>query len=130
MTIALARLAHPGPRAADRRQAAPATLRPLAGRLAAGRPVLDEVARLFADAGCKGGVLWLDGVICDPMRFVLPAYATDDRHAARRPGPNRPLHCLGRLARRSAVPALPRPMVRCIRHGDGPPAPLRLDHRR
>jgi hypothetical protein len=82
MTIALARLAHPGPRAADRRQAAPATLRPLAGRLAAGRPVLDEVARLFADAGCKGGVLWLDGVICDPMRFVLPAYATDDRHAA------------------------------------------------
>jgi hypothetical protein len=82
MTIALARLAHPGPRAADRRQAAPATLRPLAGRLAAGRPVMDEVARLFADAGCKGGILWLDGLVCDPMRFVLPALSPGPEHAA------------------------------------------------
>ena len=82
MTIAIARLAHPGPRAPDRRQAAPATLRPLAGRLRAGRPVMDEVARLFADGGCRGGMLWLDGVVCDPMRFVLPALATDDQHAA------------------------------------------------
>jgi predicted DNA-binding protein with PD1-like motif len=82
MTIALARLAHPGPRAPDRRQAAAATLRPLSGRLAARRPVLDEVARLFADHGCRGGILWLDGVTCDPMRFVLPALATDGAHAA------------------------------------------------
>jgi hypothetical protein len=82
MTIALARLAHPGPRAADRRQAAPATLRPLAGRLAADRPVMDEVARLFAENGCKGGILWLDGLTCDPMRFVLPALSPDAAHAA------------------------------------------------
>ena len=82
MSVTLTRLAHPGPRAADRRQAVGATLRPLAGRLEAGRTVMAEVGRLFAQNGCKGGVLWLDGLTCDPMRFVLPAYATDGEHAA------------------------------------------------
>ncbi len=82
MTVALTRLAHPGPPAPDRRQAAVATLRPVAGTLRSGYPVMDEVARLFAEAGCKGGILRLDGVTCDPMRFVLPAYATDGEHAA------------------------------------------------
>ena len=80
--MSLTRLAHPGPRAADRRQAAAATLRPISGRLAAGRTVMAEVARLFAENGCKGDVLWLDGLVCEPMRFVLPAFATDGEHAA------------------------------------------------
>jgi predicted DNA-binding protein with PD1-like motif len=78
----LPRLAHPGPRDPDRRQAVPATLVPLAGTLAAGRPVMAEVARLFSEAGCDGGILHLDGLVCDPFRYVLPAYATDAAHAA------------------------------------------------
>lgn len=82
MTIALARLAHPGPRAPDRRQAVGATLLPVAGTLRAGRTMMEEVGHLFADAGCRGGMLDLDGVACEPMRFVLPAYARDAAHAA------------------------------------------------
>ena len=73
---------HPGPRAAVRALAAPASLQPVSGVLPAGRNVMAGVARLFADAGCKGGVVWLDGAICDPMRFVLPAPSTDGLHAA------------------------------------------------
>jgi hypothetical protein len=82
MSIDLPRLAHPGPRAPDRRQAVAATLRPIKGQLRAGRPVMDEVARLFADHGARGGMLSLEGVVCDPMRLVLPALATDAAHAA------------------------------------------------
>lgn len=82
MTVALNRLVHPGPRAADRRQVAAATLRPVAGVLPAGRTVMQAVGDLFAANGCRGGVLWLEGMSCDPMRFVLPALATDGEHAA------------------------------------------------
>ncbi len=78
----LVRLAHPGPRDADRRQAIGATLVPLAGRLSAGRTVMAEVARLFSEADCAGGILHLDGLVCEPFRYVLPAYATDAAHAA------------------------------------------------
>ncbi|MTE00704.1 DUF296 domain-containing protein [Paracoccus sp. YIM 132242] len=73
---------HPGPRAAVRAAAVRASLRPVAGVLPAGRTVMTAVARLFADAGCKGGVVWLDNVVCDPIRFVLPAPSTDGIHAA------------------------------------------------
>ncbi len=82
MTTSLRLLKHPGPRAADRRQAVRTRLKPLEATLAAGRTVMDEVGALFAAQDCKGGVLWLDGAACDPMRFVLPAYAQDDQHAA------------------------------------------------
>ncbi|WP_207100753.1 PCC domain-containing protein [Paracoccus shandongensis] len=73
---------HPGPRAAERAVAVPASLRRISGVLPAGRTVMTAVARLFADAGCKGGVVWLDGVTCDPLRYVLPAPSTDGIHAA------------------------------------------------
>lgn len=82
MTAVLTRLAHRGPRAADRRQSVPAALRPITGRLRAGGVLMAEVAALFAEAGCRGGMLWLDGVVCDPFRYVLPALALDDQHAA------------------------------------------------
>ncbi|MFD1883352.1 PCC domain-containing protein [Paracoccus pacificus] len=75
-------MVHPGPRAAVRVQALRTALVPLSGVLRAGESVMQGVARIFADAGCPGGIVWLDGVTCDPMRYVLPAYATDDRHAA------------------------------------------------
>ncbi|WP_239985969.1 PCC domain-containing protein [Paracoccus sp. SY] len=76
------RMIHPGPRAAERAVAVPASLRRISGVLPAGRTVMTAVARLFADAGCKGGAVWLDGALCDPMRFVLPAPSTDGVHAA------------------------------------------------
>lgn len=76
------RMIHPGPRAAERAVAVPASLRPISGVLPAGRTVMGAVARLFSDAGCKGGVVWLDGAVCDPMRFVLPAPSADGIHAA------------------------------------------------
>ena len=73
---------HPGPRAADRAVAVAASLRPIAGVLPAGRVLMTAVGRLFADAGCRGGVVWLDGAVCDPIRFVLPAPSTDGIHGA------------------------------------------------
>lgn len=75
-------LPHPGPRAADRRQAVVADLCPIAGRLRAGGVLMEEVAALFAAAGCRGGMLFLDGAVCDPFRYVLPALAVDEAHAA------------------------------------------------
>lgn len=76
------RMIHPGPRAAERVQAARTRLVPVAGRLRAGETVMAGVARLFAEAGCPGGVIFLDGVACDPMRYVLPALSRDGSHAA------------------------------------------------
>ena len=77
-----ARMVHPGPRAARRVQAARTRLVPVAGTLLAGETVMAGVARLFAEAGCPGGVVFLDGVTCDPMRYVLPALSRDASHAA------------------------------------------------
>lgn len=82
MTALRQGLRHPGPPAADRRQAVPTRLQPLEGDLVAGRVLMDEVARIFDDAGCMGGVMWLDGVTADPFRYVLPALSTDGVHAA------------------------------------------------
>lgn len=77
-----ARMIHPGPRAAERVQAARTRLVPIAGVLRAGETVMAGVARLFAKAGCPGGVVFLDSVSCDPMRYVLPALSSDAMHAA------------------------------------------------
>lgn len=76
------RMIHPGPRAAERAQVRNARLLPIKGRLQAGQTVMQAVAALFAKHGCKGGVLSLDGVTCEPMRFVLPALSRDGLHAA------------------------------------------------
>lgn len=73
---------HPGPRADLRVQARPATLVPVGGTLPAGVSVMQAVGDLFAAHGCKGGMLRLDGVTCNPMRYVLPALSTDGLHAA------------------------------------------------
>lgn len=77
-----ARMIHRGPRAARRVQMARTRLVPVAGMLRAGETVMAGVARLFADAGCPGGMVFLDGVTCDPMRYVLPALSRDPAHAA------------------------------------------------
>lgn len=75
-------MVHPGPRTAERVQAARTRLVPVAGSLRAGETVMAGVTRLFAEAGCPGGVVFLDGVSCDPMRYVLPALSRDASHAA------------------------------------------------
>lgn len=76
------RMIHPGPRAPERTQSLRAHLRPIAGVLPKGATVMQAVGDLFAAQGCKGGVLDLAGVTCDPMRYVLPARALDGIHAA------------------------------------------------
>jgi len=76
------RMIHPGPRAPERANIACATLRPIAGTLPKGASVMQAVGDLFARHGCKGGVLSLAGVACDPMRYVLPALSTDGLHGA------------------------------------------------
>lgn len=73
---------HPGPRAEARVQAVRATLVPVSGQGRAGQSVMQAVAAIFADAGCRGGVMRLDGALCDPLRYVLPAFSTDGLHAA------------------------------------------------
>ena len=76
------RMVHPGPRAAERAVAVRARVEPVAGVLRAGETVLAGVARVFAAAGCRGGMVFLDGVSCAPLRYVLPALSTDGLHAA------------------------------------------------
>ncbi|MRX48984.1 DUF296 domain-containing protein [Paracoccus sp. S-4012] len=73
---------HPGPRAAERVQARRTRLVPVAGTLPARRTVMEGVAALFEAAGCKGGMVSLDRVGCAPLRYVLPAHATDGVHGA------------------------------------------------
>ncbi|QFG36510.1 putative DNA-binding protein with PD1-like motif [Paracoccus pantotrophus] len=75
-------MVHPGPRAVERVQARRAALRPVHGQLRAGQTVMQAVGELFADHGCKGGVVSLAGLACAPMRYVLPALSTDGLHAA------------------------------------------------
>ena len=75
-------MVHPGPRAAERVLAVRAQIEPVAGVLRAGETVMAGVARLFAEAGCRGGMVFLDGVSCAPLRYVLPALSSDGVHAA------------------------------------------------
>lgn len=76
------RMVHPGPRAQSRVQAVCATLIPISGQARAGQSVMQAVADIFADAGCRGGMIRLDGALCHPLRYVLPALSTDGLHAA------------------------------------------------
>lgn len=76
------RMIHPGPAAPERAQIRRASLRPVTGLLPQGATVMQAVGDLFAAQGCKGGVLSLAGLVCDPMRYVLPALSTDGLHGA------------------------------------------------
>lgn len=76
------RMIHPGPRGSVRVLTRRATLQPVAGVLPAGMTVMDAVGALFGAHGCRGGVVSLAGLTCWPMRYVLPAPATDGLHAA------------------------------------------------
>ncbi|GGD23990.1 DUF296 domain-containing protein [Aureimonas glaciei] len=75
-------IVHPGPPAEPRVEAVATDLMPLAGVLEPSETVMAGVARIFDAAGCRGGVLQLDGGACDPFRYVLPALSSDPLHAA------------------------------------------------
>ncbi|SME98811.1 Acyl-CoA synthetase (AMP-forming)/AMP-acid ligase II [Xaviernesmea oryzae] len=79
---ALRRLEHPGPPAPVRREAVRTELKPVAGVLRPGEVFLAGIARVFAEAGCKGGFVTVEGGACDPFRYVLPAFSPDAAHAA------------------------------------------------
>lgn len=73
---------HPGPRSAERMHALCTDLIPIKGVLPAGQNIMQAIGDLFAAHGCKGGMVLLNGAICNPMRYVLPALSTDGLHAA------------------------------------------------
>ncbi len=78
----LRQLKHPGPVAPIRHEAVRTELRPVEGELRPGEVFLAGVARVFADAGCKGGFVNIEGGACDPFSYVLPAFSPDEDHAA------------------------------------------------
>ncbi len=78
----LRQLKHPGPVAPIRYEAVRTELTPVEGELRPGEVFLAGVARVFAEAGCKGGFVNIQGGTCDPFRYVLPAFSPDKDHAA------------------------------------------------
>ncbi len=82
MSASLARLAHKGPRGVQRVFWGAADLRPVAGTLRAGENICAGLGRIFAEAGCRGGVTSFDGVRCDPLIYVGPAESRDPAYAA------------------------------------------------
>ena len=82
MSAPLASLAHKGPRAAQRVFWGAADLRPVAGVLRAGETICAGLGRIYAEAGCRGGVTSFDGVTCDPLLYVGPAQSRDPAYAA------------------------------------------------
>ncbi len=82
MSASLARLAHKGPRGVQRVFWGAADLRPVAGTLRAGENICAGLGRIFAEAGCRGGVTSFDGVRCDPLIYVGPAESRDPDYAA------------------------------------------------
>lgn len=79
---ALRQLKHPGPIAPVRREAVRTALKPVEGVLRPGEVFMAGVARIFAEAGCRGGFLNIEGGACDPFRYVLPAFSPDEDHVA------------------------------------------------
>lgn len=77
-----AAICHPGPAAADRIQMLRSGLIPLEGTLEAGEDITSGLHRIFAQAGCRGGVAMLKGGSCAPFQFVGPSFPSDDTHAA------------------------------------------------
>ena len=76
------RIVHPGPIAEVRCEAVRTALVSVGGELRAGETFMAGVARVFAEAGCRGGFLTIEGGACDPFRYVLPAFSPDKDHAA------------------------------------------------
>lgn len=78
----LRQLVHPGPIVPVRHEAVRTDLKPVEGVLQKGEVFLAGMARVFEEAGCKGGFVNIEGGACDPFRYVLPAFSPDNEHAA------------------------------------------------
>ncbi|MEW5420980.1 DUF296 domain-containing protein [Amorphus sp. 3PC139-8] len=76
------RIAHPGPEAAERTRVVPCGAVPVTLRLEPGRSVLEEATAALAAEGFEAAYLSLAGARFDPMRYVIPAGAPGDGHAA------------------------------------------------
>lgn len=81
-TLSRRSLRHPGTPPPERAVVEPVRLEPLHGTLRPGHTVLEEVSRLFREAGAAGGVLHLTGGRCRPYRYVIPAPSRNGVHAA------------------------------------------------
>ncbi|MCO6393324.1 DUF296 domain-containing protein [Aliihoeflea aestuarii] len=73
---------HPGPPASERSSVAPCGAQALQLELKAGESVNRAVTRAFAEAGFLGGYADLEEVQLAPLRYVIPAPAPDEKHAA------------------------------------------------
>ena len=80
--VSMRRIIHPGPVAPVRREVARTKLNPVSGVLQPGETFMDAVARVFREAGCRGGFLTIGTGTCNPFRYVLPALSPDAEHAA------------------------------------------------
>ena len=67
-------------------QAARTRLVPVAGRLRAGETVIAGVARLFAEAGCPGGVVFLGGLAMYVASFFIGGAPAEEVLGSRRGG--------------------------------------------
>ncbi|MBW6424077.1 AMP-binding protein [Rhizobium sp. XQZ8] len=79
---AMRQLVHPGAIVPVRHEAVRTELKPVDGVLQKGEVFLAGMARVFAEAGCRGGFVNIEGGACDPFRYVLPAFSPDNDHAA------------------------------------------------
>lgn len=79
---ALRRITHPGQPAQARDAALPCHARPVALALRAGTNVTQAITDALAQAGVQAAYLRLDGAVLSALRFVIPAPAPGDGHAA------------------------------------------------
>ncbi|MFC6490080.1 PCC domain-containing protein [Nitratireductor sp. GCM10026969] len=73
---------HPGPPQAKRIASVEAHLRPLRLTLKRGVSMNEAVTRAFREHGFQGGYARLEGLVLDPLHYVLPAPSPDESHAA------------------------------------------------
>lgn len=70
-------LQHPGPSSPVRRDVVATRTRPLVVDVEPGDVLREAAAAAVAAAGAEGGFVALDGLVCEPLRYVIPA-ASDD----------------------------------------------------
>lgn len=82
MSAAPRTIVHPGPVARERTASAAGRGRWHEVTLEAGLSINDAVRAAFAACGAPGGYIRLHKAVIDPMRYVIPAPAPGDGHAA------------------------------------------------
>ena len=80
--MTLRSIRHPGPASPDRAAVVTCRAEPVTLTLEPGLSVNQAVAEAFARMGATGGYIRLRDAHISPMRYVIPAAAPDDSHAA------------------------------------------------